>query len=120
MRFLFYFIHFVLFYFILFYFTLFYLCILLSSQSISCSYYEGEGILSTDGCQTVDVTDEWVDCSYVFSFNFFFLPHKNSLLISYLNILPFLLLLGVIITQTLVFYFQVVMEKSGQYGESLL
>ena len=82
---------FILFYFILFYLIwfnliLFYLCILSSSQSISCSYYEGEGILSTDGCQTVDVTDEWVDCSYVFHFYFylfpfnFFIIHPNYLL----------------------------------------
>ena len=50
---------------------------------------------------------------------FFLFPLKN-LLIIYLNVLPFLLLPGVIITQTLVYYFQVAMEKSGQYGESLL
>jgi len=32
-------------------------------ESISCSYYEGKGILSSAGCETVDVTDEYVDCA---------------------------------------------------------
>uniref|UniRef100_A0A7S4L3K9 GPS domain-containing protein n=1 Tax=Paramoeba aestuarina TaxID=180227 RepID=A0A7S4L3K9_9EUKA len=32
-------------------------------ESISCSYYEGNGFLSPDGCETVDVTDEYVDCA---------------------------------------------------------
>ena len=41
-------------------------------QEISCSYYEGEGILSTAGCETVDVTDEYVDCAYALFFSF---PH---------------------------------------------
>mmetsp|Transcript_32830 Transcript_32830/g.51315 ORF Transcript_32830/g.51315 Transcript_32830/m.51315 type:complete len:166 (-) Transcript_32830:78-575(-) len=32
-------------------------------ESISCSYYEGEGFLSTAGCDTVAVTPEYVDCA---------------------------------------------------------
>ena len=53
------------FYLILFLFSYGLACFSLKSlpKSISCSYYEGEGTLSTNGCQTVDVTDEWVDCS---------------------------------------------------------
>ena len=50
--------------------------LILFQQEISCSYYEGEGLLSTAGCRTVDVTDEWVDCSYVFHlFLFLFISH---------------------------------------------
>ena len=47
-------------------------------EEVSCSYYEGEGLLSTAGCETVDVTDEYVDCAYAFlsfdSFLCFSLP----------------------------------------------
>mmetsp|Transcript_16218 Transcript_16218/g.25210 ORF Transcript_16218/g.25210 Transcript_16218/m.25210 type:complete len:291 (-) Transcript_16218:177-1049(-) len=39
-------------------------------ESISCSYYEGQGLLSPGGCVTVDVTEEWVDCSCTHYSNF--------------------------------------------------
>ena len=60
-------------------FFFFFFCQLLISnfffKSIDCSYYEGEGLLSTSGCETVDVTDEYVDCR--FFFNFFFPTDKH-------------------------------------------
>uniref|UniRef100_A0A7S4NLT0 GPS domain-containing protein n=2 Tax=Paramoeba aestuarina TaxID=180227 RepID=A0A7S4NLT0_9EUKA len=47
-------------------------------EEISCAYYEGEGILSTTGCFTSDVTDEYVDCSCNHYSNFGLLFSESS------------------------------------------
>eukprot|EP00009_Paramoeba_aestuarina_P001571 CAMPEP_0201513280 /NCGR_PEP_ID=MMETSP0161_2-20130828/5355_1 /ASSEMBLY_ACC=CAM_ASM_000251 /TAXON_ID=180227 /ORGANISM="Neoparamoeba aestuarina, Strain SoJaBio B1-5/56/2" /LENGTH=140 /DNA_ID=CAMNT_0047909427 /DNA_START=283 /DNA_END=702 /DNA_ORIENTATION=- len=48
--------------------------------TISCSYYEGNGLLSTAGCETVDVTDEYVDCAcdHYSNFGLLFLPCSSE------------------------------------------
>ena len=77
---------------------------------MSCSYYEGEGLLTTAGCETVVVTDEYVDCAYEFSFISF--PHSSYS--------PPFLYLVVTITPILVSSSHLVIAKTGLSGEFYL
>ena len=82
-------------------------------QSISCSYYEGEGLLSTAGCETVDVTDEYVDCAYVFLFLL-----SISSPFSPLSLPPFFTSPPVVTTTPIsASSSQAVITKNGRFGE---